>query len=74
MFHYYVLNHKGCMMLMRLEIEELKQIFHALTLTFEKEHNIKDAELALRVISEINYYDTSEDKINKELEYYETTQ
>lgn len=59
MFHYYVLNHKGYMMLMRLEIEELKQIFHALTLTFEKEHNIKDAELALRVISEINYYDTS---------------
>ena len=50
------------MMLMRLETEELKQIFHALTLTFEKEHNIKDAELALRVIQEINYYDTSEQK------------
>ena len=50
------------MMLMRLEVEELKQIFHALTLTFEKEHNIKDSELALKVIKEINYYDTSEQK------------
>ena len=45
------------MMLMRLETDELKQIFHALTLSFEKEHNIKDAELALRVIKEINYYE-----------------
>lgn len=44
-------------MLMRLETDELKQIFHALTLSFEKEHNIKDAELALRVIKEINYYE-----------------
>ena len=49
-------------MLMRLETDELKQIFHALTLSFEKEHNIKDAELALRVIKEIDYYDTSEHK------------
>lgn len=49
-------------MLMRLEIEELKQIFHALNLTFEKEHNIKDAKLALKINSEINYYDTSAQK------------
>lgn len=49
-------------MLMRLELEELKQIFHALTLTYEKEHNINDADLALRVIQEINYYDTTEQK------------
>ena len=78
MFHYYVLNHKGCMMLLNFEsVNELKQLKEALE--YYKEYlfevwgndetdaeNIKkleiNKELVQKIVKEIEYYDTSEQK------------
>lgn len=76
MFHYYVLNHKGCMMLLNFDgVNELKQLKEALE--YYKEYlfevwcnnetdaeNIKKLEvnkkLVQKIVKEIDYYDTSE--------------
>lgn len=78
MFHYYVLNHKGCMMLLNFDgVNELKQLKEALE--YYKEYlfevccnNETDAEnnkklevnkkLVQKIVKEIDYYDTSEQK------------
>ena len=78
MFHYYVLNHKGCMMLLNFgSVNELKQLKEALEYYKEylfevwtndetdAENNEKlkiNKELVQKIVKEIEYYDTSEQK------------
>lgn len=69
MFHYYVLNHKGCVMLLYLDLDELKMLSIALS-----NNNFEFIYEGSSIWERRDEFEALEKKINKEIEYYETTQ
>lgn len=69
MFHYYVLNHKGCVMLLYLDLDELKMLSTALC-----NNNFEFIYEGSPIWERRDEFEALEKKINKEIEYYETTQ
>ena len=66
MFHYYLLNHKGCVMLLNFTLEELKMLSVALS-----NSNFEFIFDGSPLWKEREKYEVLEEKLNKEIEYYE---